>query len=185
MSQFSVRKRLCQVVLGAELKVDGYNTATISVPVLYDDISAAVLRAGSEAIYSFDPEQVRQMLPLVLHAIEAQRTDLINEGYFDSFFLHINYDFSVPIGAENTQIIDGRIVQRPRYRDEYRENWTARSLSAMNHHEHSWAYDWVCELLAADLPDVLLISKEDLVMFARLLGMALGKPVTDVPAFDA
>lgn len=180
----SPRKRLCQVVLGTELRAGQGHGATISIPVLYEDISAKVLFAAHEAIYSYTPAHVRQVLPFVLHAIEELESDLNDSGFFDAFFLHTNRKFYRHTESNRVQIIDGEIVFPLRYRTEYRENWTADTVSAMNRFEHGWAYEWVCELLKKETPDTGWSLRQDLTMFARILGMALGKQVTDVPTFQ-
>ena len=183
MSLTSPRKRLCQVVLGAELKAGQQNGAAISIPILYEDIDGKVLFAAQEAIYSYTPAHVRQVLPFVLHAIEEQQSYPGDSGFIDAFFLHINYEFFLSSTGPSVQFVEEEIVTPLRYRTEYRENWTAETISAMNSFEHGWAYEWVCELLETQIPDAELYSRQDLTMFARILGMALGKQVTEVPAF--
>ena len=184
MTQTSSRKRLCQVVLGAELKAGHQNGATVSLPILCEDIDEKVLSAAHEAIYSYTPEHVRQVLPFVLHAIEEQLSYVLDSGFIDAFFLHVNYEFCLGISGASVQFIDEEIATPLRYRTEYRENWTANTISAMHSFERGWAYDWVCELLETQFPDAELYSRQDLTMFARILGMALGKQVTEVPGFN-
>ena len=183
MTLISPRKRLCQVVLGAELKAGQRNGAAISIPVLYEDIDGKVLFAAEEAIYSYTPAHVRQVLPFVLHSIEEQRAYPGDSGFIDAFFVRVNYEFCLSNFDSRVQLIEDEIVTPLRYRTEYRENWTAETVSAMNSFEHGWAYEWVCELLETQIPDAELYSRQDLTMFARILGMALGKQVSEVPVF--
>jgi hypothetical protein len=183
MTLTSPRKRLCQVILGAELKAGQKNTAVISIPLLHEDIDRQVLFAAHEAIYSYTPQHVRQVLPFVLHAIEDQKIDDGSIGFIDTFLLHINYEFALHNNGSSVQVVDEKIVTPLRYSTEYRQNWTANTISAMNSFEHGWAYDWVCELLETQIPDEELFLRQDLTMFARILGMALRKHVNEVPAF--
>jgi len=71
------------------------------------------------------------------------------------------------------QFVRGKIVTLPRYVTDYRQNWTAPTLTAMSSHEKRWAYDWTCELLASTTIDTEIFTREDLTMLARILGMAL------------
>ena len=183
MTLNSPRKRLCQVILGAELKAGQKNTAAISIPVLHEDIDEKVLFAAHEAIFSYTPEHVRQVLPFVLHAIEDQKSYNADSRFIDTFFLHTNYEFFLENNGPSVLVVDEQIVTPLRYNTEYRENWTAPTISAMNSFEHGWAYDWVCELLKTQTPDEEIFSRQDLTMFARILGMALRKHVDEVPAF--
>jgi len=183
MTLTSPRKRLCQVVLGAELKVGQQNGAAISIPVLHEDIDGKVLFAAQEAVYSYTPAHVRQVLPFVLHTIEEQRAYPGDSGFIDTFFLHVNYEFFLSSIGSRVQFDEDEILTPGRYRTEYRENWTAETLSAMNSFEHGWAYEWVCELLETQILEAEPYSRQDLTMFGRILGMALGKPVAEVPAF--
>ncbi|MEP6068570.1 MAG: hypothetical protein ABJ246_22230 [Paracoccaceae bacterium] len=173
MSQISPRKRLCQVVLGSELKRGQTNSAIVSVPVLHEDIDAKFLLAAHEAIFSYTPSHIRQVLPFVLHAVEDQYDILAESGFFQSFLLFVNFQFHKDTTAPL------------RYRTEFRENWTADTVSAMNRFEHGWAYDWICELLDSGIPATDPFLRQDLIMLARILGMALAKQEADVPAFEA
>lgn len=184
MYHISARKRLCQVTLGAELKPGQMNTAVVSVPVLHEDIDAKVLLAAHEAIFSYSPSHIRQVLPFVLHAIEHQHDELAESGFFSSFLLHVNYEFHRDVGLSDAQFIAEKRSFPLRYRTEFRENWRAETLSAMNRFEHGWAYDWTCELLDLGVLETDPFLRDDLIMVARLLGMALAKPETDVPEFD-
>ena len=81
------------------------------------------------------------------------------------------------------QFVSREIVTLPRYLTDYRQNWTAPTLTAMSSHEKRWAYDWTCELLASTTIDTEIFTREDLTMLARILGMALGIPETETPTF--
>lgn len=184
MSQTSPRKRLCQVVLGSELKMGQRNSAVVSLPVLHEDIDGDVLFAAQEAIYSYTPAHVRQVLPFALHAIEEQKQDIIHSGFIDSFLLRVSYEFYKDDQHGSIQIVDGDVRENIRFRTDYSENWTAETISALRRHELGWAYEWTCELLNGETPNSSPYTRQNLTMLARILGMALGKKVTDVPAFE-
>ncbi len=184
MTDEAARKRLCQVILGSTLSSGPPNAAVVSIPVLAEDITESVLLAATEAIYSFTPEHVRQVLPLVLHSLETKNAELIGSGYFDTFFFHVNYEFHKPTPGGSIQVIDGNVIRHPRYVTDYRQNWTASTVSAMNRFEQGWAYDWASDLLRTRVVDAGLNAREDVTMFCRILGMAIGKPVDEVPAFE-
>lgn len=139
------------------------------------DIGPAVLRSAQEAAYEMSSEQVRQMLPFVLDVIERNKTKLFETGYLDTFLLHVNNDFYL---APST----GRGIG-PNYSSEYRQGWVAPTVSALSKFEQGWALDWVLDLLKNCNDDALYLFEQNLIMFSRILSMALDKPESEAPAF--
>lgn len=186
MWSINPRERLCQEVLGSKLSSPlsnrEWDQTIISIPTGYADISVDVLFTALEAVYDHSPVHIRQMLPFVLDSLERNRSDLFVSGYFDAFFLHVNYDFSLPIEV-NSLPIKGEVG--PRYSQDYRQNWIAPNLSAMNRFEHGWAFEWARNLLQNGDPQVVFLFEKDLTMFCRILAMALGKPENEAPAFQS
>lgn len=169
------RHRLCEEVLGERLAGAYKGTVVVSLPIQNGDITEAFLMAAQEAVHSFSPEQVRSVLPFVLDALQSDRTDLFGSGYFNSFFLHVNADFQLPMEAWD--------ASGKRYTSDFRENWVSPTLSAMSRHEQNWAFLWTEEILkSAESEVMLLIFENDLIMFARLLAMALGKSEAECPS---
>ena len=175
------KHRLSEVVYGSRLSGDRWGTTIVSLPVSYSDISSDVLFAVMEAVHSYSPSHIRQMVPFVLHALEQNRTDLFTTGYFEAFFLHVNYEFSLPMESRTMQGGDQFGI---RYSPEYRQNWVAPTISAMNGFEHGWAYEWTCDVLEKGVPEVTFNFQLHLKMFARILAMALGQPENEAPVFE-
>lgn len=175
------RNRLCEEVLGRRLTEGLASSAvTITIPILYNDIDSDVLGAAEEAIFDASPEHIRQILPFVLHVIEANRTKLFEGNYFHSFFTHANYDFHLDKPLDGSEQ-EHAVV--PRYSADYRQNWIAPTVSAMNRFELGWAYEWTFDILRKGEPSVLLLFERDLTMLCRILAMALGKPESEAPSF--
>ncbi|MEP4627158.1 MAG: hypothetical protein ABJR46_16580 [Tateyamaria sp.] len=168
MSQPDSRNRLCQEILGGRLFPDQRGSALIILPFCHDEITEEILLSAQEAIFSFTPEHVRQTMPFVLDAMHFNRTKLFGSGFFDAFFLHVNYEFFLPI--------ESGVESHEKYSQEYRQNWIAPRLSAMNRFELGWAHTWTTEILEDSANEVMMNFEQDLVMLSKLLGMALGKP---------
>lgn len=177
MLNVSSRDRLCQEILGGRLSPLLGKDTIVSIPMNYDFISPEVLFAAKEAAYSLDPGQIRQMLPLVLYAIESKRFDLFHTGYLNAFFLHINYDYIFPVDLF-APLVPGEFS--PKYTTEYRPGRVAETISGMNRFEHSWALEWVRNLIQTDDWDVMALFREDLTMFWRILAMALDLPENEI-----
>lgn len=175
------RDRLCEVVLGEKLYPRKGMYTKISIPIYYEEITADTLMAAQEAIYTFTPAHIKQVLPFILYVIEQEDTELLDTGYVDAYFIHVNYEFHSP-SFENLHFPP---KPKPKYIEEYRQNWIAPTLSAMNTFEHNWAYEWASSILKADGDSFSYGLKDDLVMFCRLLSMALGRAESEAPAFTA
>lgn len=177
MSEITPQNRLCEEILGGNLSVFQSDVVSMSMPINYSDIDAGVLRSAQEAIYDMSAEQVRQTLPFVLDSIERNRTDLFETGYFNSFLLHVNYDFYLPSSTE--------LGARWHFSSEYKRGFVTPTVSAMSRLEHGWALDWILDILKADDGNILYMFERDLLMFSRILSMALDKPESEAPTLKS
>ncbi|MCB2130763.1 MAG: hypothetical protein KDE03_17285 [Rhodobacteraceae bacterium] len=166
------RTRLCETILGGDLESPQLVPTIVEIPMTYEDINDYALLAAREAIYSYTPEHVRQMLPFVLDCLARQRSDLFETGFFRSYFSHINRDFHLSKALGNGAL---------KYSGEYRRGWVAPAISAMSAHERRWVMGWVQEIANSDLPEVKALFESELSMFLRILAMGLDIDEAEAP----
>jgi len=173
------RMVLSETILRTKLTQPSFDFETILLPINFGDLSSDILISAAEAVWKFTPVEVRLVLPVVLECLQTKRSELLQSGYVDSYFIFVNSDF----------LLDSDPFKSPteyglKFSPHFKKNWVADTISALNRDEHLLALEWTTEFLSNGDADVLQIYSQHLIMFGRILAMALDMPEEQAPSLE-